>query len=73
MGLIVRSVHYDHVPSLEVETSDGIKYILESGSDGSLVIKSNKLMFAELGKPYEVVIRQLEQVEEWTELHAIHP
>ena len=73
MGLLVRSVQYIHTPTLEVETSDGVKYTLETGNDGALVIKSDKLMFAELGKPYEVVVRQLEQVEEWTELKAVHP
>lgn len=72
MGLLIRAVEYIHSPILEIETTGGVRFTIEE-LNGGLVIKGQNEMFAEWGKPGEVVIRQVkEEVENWPELRVIH-
>lgn len=76
MEMLVRVIEYVHSPSLEIETSGGVKFTIEEKRDG-LVIKSSSPLFAEWGEPGEVVIRQLdkhlrEEMESWPEPRILH-
>lgn len=72
MGMIVRVVEYIHSPLLEIETSGGVKFTIEE-KGGGLVIKAGSSLFADWGKPGEVVIRQIkEEVENWPETKILH-
>jgi hypothetical protein len=44
-----------------VKCRDGLPFTIGETADGALVIRSRATMFAELGKPGEVVVRQLKE------------